>query len=83
MNAAYPYQLNSSHVLLPPQKLLETWASSRKTVVEIHDDVDTGVHHGMERSHSPLMKTKIISQTPVVKIIFTLVIRSNIIKKIV
>lgn len=77
MNAAYPYQLNGSHVFLPPQQLLEAWASSRKTIVEIHDDVDRGVHHSMERSHSPLMRKQTTSQTPVVKINFTLVIRSS------
>lgn len=46
------YQLNSSHVFLPPQKLLEARSSSSKTVIEIHDDVDRRVHHSMERSHS-------------------------------
>lgn len=46
------YQLNSSHVFLPPQKLLEARACGREAVVEIHDDVDGGVHHGVERPHS-------------------------------
>lgn len=46
------YQLNGSHVFLPPQELLETWSSSSKAIVEIHDHMDGRVHHGMERSHS-------------------------------
>lgn len=47
------YQLNGSHVFFPPQKLLEAWSCSRQAVVEIHDDVDSRVHHGMKRPHSP------------------------------
>lgn len=46
------YQLDGGHVFLPPQKLLEAWSSSREAVVEVHDDMDGRVHHGMERSHS-------------------------------
>lgn len=53
-------QLNGSHVFLPPQKLLEAWSSSSKAVVEIHDDVDGRIHHGMEGSHS----TRSITNSP-------------------
>lgn len=48
----YTYQLNCSHVFLPPQKFLEARSSSRKAIVEIHNNVDGRVYHGMERSHS-------------------------------
>lgn len=54
LNAGFSYQLNGSHVFLPPQKLLEARSSSRKAIIEIHDDMDGRVHHGMERSHSTL-----------------------------
>lgn len=46
------YQLNGSHVFFPPQILLEAWSSCSEAVVEIHDDMDSRVHHGMERPHS-------------------------------
>lgn len=46
------YQLNGGHVFFPPQKLLEAWPSCREAIVEVHDDMDSGVHHGMERAHS-------------------------------
>lgn len=48
----FTYQLNGSHVLLPPEKLLEAWSSSRQAIVGIHDDVNKRVHHGMEGAHS-------------------------------
>lgn len=46
------HQLDGGHVLLPPQKLLEAWPCCRKAIVEVHDDMDSGVHHGVERTHS-------------------------------
>lgn len=57
------YQLNGGHVFFPPQKLLEAWPSCREAIVEVHDDMDSGVHHGMERAHSTCGKEEKHSQS--------------------
>lgn len=46
------YELDGGHVFLPPQIFLELRSRSRQEVVEIHDDMDTCVNHGVERPHS-------------------------------
>ncbi len=53
---AWTYQLNCSHVFLPPEELLEARSCSRKAVVEVHDHMDTRVDHGMEGAHSTCKK---------------------------
>lgn len=50
------YQLNCRHVFFPPQKLLEAWSSSRQAIVEVHDNMDSGIYHGVERPHSTCSK---------------------------
>lgn len=57
------YQLDGGHVFFPPQKLLEAWPSCRKAIVEVHDDMDSRVHHGMERAHSTCDKQEKHSQS--------------------
>lgn len=45
-------ELDSGHVLLPPQVFLEARPGSREAVVGVHDNMDCSIHHGMEAAHS-------------------------------
>lgn len=56
-------QLDGRHVFFPPQKLLEAWPCCRKAIVEVHDDMDSGVHHGVEGAHSTCAKEEKHSQS--------------------
>lgn len=47
-----PHQLNGCHVFFPPKVGLSHRAKGRQSIVEIHDNMHTGVYHGMERAHS-------------------------------
>lgn len=50
------YELDGSHVLLPPQVFLEARSCSRESVVEVHDNMDACIHQGVEGAHSPYFR---------------------------